>query len=402
MKSKSEKLNLSKTSIIGLGYFSINVTLCLYGPFVPLFINQYTNSKFIIGLITMIGYVIGALFQPYFGAMSDKTSNRFGKRKPFLLIGMPLSALFFVLIPYEGNFLSLVLFIIGFNFMLSVYRVPAMSIMADQTPEKFWNKANGIINFLGGIGALIAYFVGSKLYDMDKHYPFILVAVILIICVIMINLFINEKSPAVNIKKEEHISVLTSCYEIMKDKDKSAVLLLFSIFFRFMGYNGIETFLTLYGTKYLHISASNAALLLGVMALSFIIFAIPSGIVASKIGRKKAITVGLLFMFLTFILDAITQDFTVIALLSPFGGLGYALININAYPMLLGMAGDKKIGVYTGLYYFAYSIAAIIAPPLFGKFIDSLGYGSMFYVSCILLLFALFSFIFVKGNETNG
>lgn len=399
MENTSEKFSYFKTGIIGLGYFSINVTLCLYGPFLPLMLNRYTNSKFVIGLITTIGYLIGAVLQPYFGAKSDRTSSKFGKRKPYLLIGMPLSALFFVLIPYEGSFFSLLMFIIGFNIMLSVYRVPAMSIMADQTPKEYWNKANGIINFIGGIGALIAYFIGSLLFDMNKHYPFILVLCLLLISVIIINCLIDEKHVVKNVVETEKVSVVRAFIEIAKDKDKSAMLLLLSIFFRFMGYNGIEAFLTLYGTRYLKVSASSAAILLGLMALSFIIFAIPSGIIASKIGRKKAITLGIVFMTSVFLIDAITQKYLIIALLSPLGGFGYALININAYPMLLNMGGQKKVGMYTGLYYFSYSIATIIAPVLFGEILDVFGYGTMFFISATLLIITLLSFVFVKEES---
>lgn len=400
MNSDGERLNYSKTLIIGLGYFCINISLCLYGPFIPLFINNYTDSKFVIGLITTIGYIIAALFQPYFGALSDKTTSKVGKRKLYLLIGMPLSALFFLLIPYEWSFISLVIFIIGFNFALSIYRVPSMSLMADTTPEKHWNTANGIINFLGGIGALFAYFVGAKLYEKDKHYPFIMVAAVLILSVILIYSFIKEKSNIIE-KKDKEIGVINSFKEIMKNEDKSPLYLLFSIFFRFMGYNGAETFITLYGLHYLHIKAGDAAILLGIMALSFIIFAIPSGILASKIGRKKAITLGLSLLFCAFLIDALFGSFIVIALMGPIAGLGYALININAYPMLLGMADKNRIGVYTGLYYFFYSIAAILAPPLFGKFIDVMGYGVLFFISCVLLLFAMLCFMFVKESDVN-
>jgi MFS family permease len=349
----------------------------------------------------MIGYIIAAIFQPYFGALSDRTSTRIGKRKPFLLIGMPLTAIFFLLIPFESSFTSLLIYIIGFNLMFSVYRVPSMSLMPDVTPKKFWNTANGIINLIGGIGALISYFVGSMLYEIDKHYPFILVSVVLLICFFIIHFLIKEDLKAADEKKDKPMGALTAFKEILIDRDKSVLFLLFSIFFRFMGYNGIETFITLYGVNFLNVKAGDAGILLGIMALSFIIFAVPSGMIATKIGQKKTVIIGLILLTLVFLVDALAGSFLVIAVLGPFVGFAYALVNINAFPMLLGMGGEKKIGVYTGLYYFAYSIAYIIAPPLFGKIIDILGFGAMFYVSCILLICAILAFAVVKERMAD-
>jgi MFS family permease len=67
--------------------------------------------------------------------------------------------------------------------------------------------------------------------------------------------------------------------------------------------------------------------------------------------------------------------------------------------MLIDMGGDKKVGVYTGLYYFFYTLAAIAAPTFFGWFINWLGYTSMFYVSSAFILLAVLCTFGVKRGE---
>lgn len=163
-----------------------------------------------------------------------------------------------------------------------------------------------------------------------------------------------------------------------------------------MGYNGLEAFITLYGIHYLKISTGSSAILLGIMALSFIIFAIPSGIIGTKIGKKKAVMLGLIIFCVAFFVDGIFSSFIVIAVVGPFVGFAYAMVNINVYPMLLDMGDKNENGTYTGLYYFFYSIASIVAPSLFGLIIDLIGYGVLFYVSGFNIILAIICFAFVK------
>jgi MFS family permease len=92
---------------------------------------------------------------------------------------------------------------------------------------------------------------------------------------------------------------------------------------------------------------------------------------------------------------------TYIAILLGVGGIFWALININSYPMVVEMTSENKIGAYTGLYYFFSSLAAITGPPLLGFIIDYVGYGSLFLISVSFLLMALITMTFVKKGESE-
>jgi len=83
---------------------------------------------------------------------------------------------------------------------------------------------------------------------------------------------------------------------VLTDKDKSALRLFLAIFFWFVGYAAVEAFFTLYANKHLGLNEGDSATLLSVLPLLFVIFAIPSGIVASKIGRRVTISIGLVMM----------------------------------------------------------------------------------------------------------
>ncbi len=392
------KVNYANTFLLGLGFFCISITWSLYNSFVPIFLNKYISSAFVIGLIMTFDNIAAITLQPFFGALSDRTNTKFGRRMPYLLIGIPVSAAFFALIPYEFSLISLIGIVMCFNISMSIYRAPTIALMPDLTPSPLRSKANGIINFMGGFGALLAYFVGSRIYDYDKHMPFMGTSLLMIFAILILYKAIKEPA-APALEDKEPSGIISAFKEILSDKDKSALFILFAIFFWFIGYQGIETMFTLYGVKYLGIKESAAALTLGFFSVSFLIFAIPSGFIATRIGRKKTIKIGLVGLMLVFAAILFSKDITIIRGLMLIGGIFWAFVNINSYPMVVEMTTDNKIGAYTGLYYLFSSMSAILGPPLFGKLIDLVGYGVLFILALCFFLLAFICITYVKKGE---
>lgn len=394
------KLNYKNTFLLGFGFFCISIVWPLYNAFVPVFLSKYLSSALLIGFVMTFDNIAAITLQPFFGALSDRTWSKRGRRMPYLMIGIPLSALFFTLIPFEFSFISLIVIAMGFNIMMSIYRAPTVALMPDLTPSEHRSKANGIINLMGGLGAVMALFIGPMLYDMNRVYPFIAAAIVMLIALFILMKTIKEPEKAAK-ADEEHVGIIKAFLEVIKDKDKSALLLLIAIFFWFVAYQGVEALFTLYGVKYLGIKESAAAFLLSFFSLTFLIFAIPSGFIATKIGRRKTIMTGITGLLVVFMLITFFRNTTYIAVLLGIGGIFWSLININSYPMVVEMTSDNKIGAYTGLYYFFSSLAAITGPPLLGFIIDFVGYGSLFIISISFLLLALVTMMFVKKGEST-
>ena len=112
---------------------------------------------------------------------------------PYILIGMPISALLFSLYLYN-SLATLMITIIIMNFMMSVYRAPTVALMPDITPSPLRSKANGIINFMGGLAAVIAYLFGGLLYRTNPSYPFHLSTVVMLMALFILFVFIKENT----------------------------------------------------------------------------------------------------------------------------------------------------------------------------------------------------------------
>ena len=72
------------------------------------------------------------------------------------------------------------------------WRTPVVAFMPDITPSPFRSQANGIINFMGGVGSIVATLGGSRLYAMNEAYPFWLGSALVIIAVLLLFAFVRE------------------------------------------------------------------------------------------------------------------------------------------------------------------------------------------------------------------
>ena len=228
----------------------------------------------------MIGFFmtldnIAALFiQPPVGAWSDRLRTPIGRRMPFILIGAPIGALVFGLIPLASVLPLFVACTTTLLLSMALWRTPVVALMPDITPSPKRSQANGIINFMGGIGSIIAFLGGSTLYKMNPAYPFWLGSVLVIVAALLVFLFIKE--PKVYEEKgEAQPSMITSLREVLQDRDRSALRVLLAIFFWFVAYNAVEAFFTLYAKNHLGLPEADGARLLGHMSLIFVLFAIP-------------------------------------------------------------------------------------------------------------------------------
>ncbi|MBQ4243776.1 MAG: MFS transporter [Clostridia bacterium] len=175
-----EKLNYKRTFLIGFGFMGCMLMWSVYNSYVPVIFRAklteltggnlpaFLSVALLVNAIMTIDNVFGVIFQPFFGKKSDHTHSKLGKRMPYIIICLPLCALFFSFIPVAATVkaagLSIALMmsvIIFFNFTMSVWRSPVVSLMPDFTPSHLQSDANAVINIMGGVGQMIGFVVGT-------------------------------------------------------------------------------------------------------------------------------------------------------------------------------------------------------------------------------------------------
>jgi MFS family permease len=409
------KFNYGKIFLLGFGFFGVSVIWTVYNAFVPLFLaNKFNLSPIFIGFFMTLDNIAALFIQPPVGAWSDKLRTPIGRRMPFILIGAPVGALAFGLIPIAAVLPLFVACTSTLLLSMAFWRTPVVALMPDITPSQFRSQANGIVNLMGGVGTIIASLVGSTLYEINVAFPFWMGSVLVIVAAVLVFAFIKE--PREFAEGEKEPDMFGSLRELMNSEDKSGMRLLFAIFFWFLAYTGIEAFLTLYATKYAGIPEGDAGRLMGHMGLIFVLFAVPAGIMGSRIGRRVTISIGIvgmaLLIFGLFILPAATLAAPVtklpvlgnirgISLLLMPAGIAWAMININSLPMVVDMTNAARIGTFTGLYYLFSTLSAIVGPNLNGLLVTLTGgqYNFIMLISPLFLVVALVLMLGVKRGE---
>lgn len=308
-------------------------------------------------------------------------------------------------------------YLIGFLFILllvlvamATYRTPAVSLMPDVTIKPLRSKANAVINLMGTIGGIISLGLMSFL-AVDYHSYMLLFIVIGLLMIGMLAVFmwkvnepkLVEEMHADAIKygfeeKEEETAEETN--EAMpKDVKKSFLLIIASIIFWFMAYNAATTKFSVYAGDVLNMGYTIPLLIANATAL---ISYIPIGIIASKVGRKKTIIVGVVILFVAFLLGSIANESTKLLIYVTMGlaGIGWATINVNSYPMIVEMSKNSNVGKYTGYYYTASMFAQIITPVFSGLIMDLSGtMRVLFPYSCVFCVLAFITMQFVKHGD---
>ena len=421
--SSKKEFKMSRLLLLGFGFLGISIVWPLYNAYVPIFLKDFNLSSTAIGFVMTVDNIFAIILLPLLGALSDQTRTRFGRRMPYILIGAPLAALTFSLIPLTRSWHVLwlmMLNIIFMNFFMALFRSPVIALMPDITPPEKRSQANGVINFMGGVGALLAYFGGKPLYDANFALPFYVGAILMLIACMLVVIFVKEDAKYrvrnseegikfSNVYKKSYLDIRSNMKDVFASKDRSLLMMLLSILFWFIGYNAIETFFTSYAKYRIGISESTGALILGIFSLTFMLFSIPAGFIGAKIGRKKTMTIGLILLFfvilLTLLMGLGIEDKNLLTMvffiIFAIGGFGWAMINVNSLPTIVDMTTEEKVGGYTGLYYFFSMSANIIAPPLAGLFIDKVSYDTLLILSCVFFGLALITLQFVKRGDVK-
>ena len=159
-----KRISDTKLYLLGFGFFSILLIETIYDNIVPLMLREHyiQDNELFIGFIMTIDNYIAILIIPIIGLISDRIMTRYGKRMPFIMFGMPLASVFLILLPNHLSLLSIILFIIGMNVSMNTFRSPVIALMPDITQSSKRGRANSIINFVGGFGAVTATLLGMK------------------------------------------------------------------------------------------------------------------------------------------------------------------------------------------------------------------------------------------------
>jgi maltose/moltooligosaccharide transporter len=392
-----------KTFVLGFGFLGISIIWPLFNNFVPIFLAELGLAAWLVGFIMTWDNYLNLFVQPLVGERSDRTRTRLGRRKPWIVVGAPLAALFFVAVPALRSPVGIMFAILLTNLSMALFRSPTAALLGDLFPSRQRSTASGIINLMGGLGAIVAFVGGGILYAAGRILPFAFGALVMLAAITLVVLFVREpEAPHPAEPEPGRAGFFSNMRQVLGSGGHSGLLALFSILFAFMGFNALETWLSSFGRFALDIDPGRMSLITSVFALFFVIFALPGGLVGSRFGRRPTMLAGMVALAVLMALGWFVQDQVMLIALFVCTGMVWPLFAVNALPLVYDIGGEARIGAFTGLYYLASNLAAVVGPQTVGILIDLSGsYRVMFLFSALFMALAGICLLLAHRAGTN-
>ena len=408
----------------------------MYDKVLPLILgNSFHMYESVTGAIMASDNILALFMLPFFGKLSDRTSTRLGKRMPYILFGTGVAIILTNLLPFWDNsyasspsnfkFISFIITLALLLIAMSVFRSPSVALMPDITPKPLRSRGNAIINLMGALGGILYLIFSALMYPESKtqnvdhvnYQPlFIFIAALMFVAIGLMLLTVKEPKWA---KENEEIEKQHPEWDLTeKDSGTHAVLpkpvlrsmlfLLASVALWYFAYNSLTTWFTTYVATLMGKQLGFASTCFLITNVGAIIFFIPAGILASRIGRKKTILIGTLSFSLCFVFAYfITTSGSDSALFTMYidffvVGAAWALINVNSLPMCVEMCSGADTGKFTGYYYTASMSAQVVTPVLAGTLLKHISYKILFPYAALFAFLSFITMLFVRHGDNRA
>ncbi len=350
----------------------------------------------------IIAPLMGLIVQPIIGHYSDKTWGRFGRRKPYFLVGAILASIGLILMPQADIFIAflpalwvgagfLMIMDASFNIAMEPFRaLVGDNLRTDQRTLGF-SVQTALIGFGAVVGSWLPYALTNWFGVSNKTsqgivpdnliWSFIIGAAILIISILVTVSTTKEYSPEELASfdtdsdevLEEESSSLWDIVEDFKKMPTTMRQLSWVQFFSWFGLFGMWVFATpaiaqhIYGLPHTDSSSTSyqdagdwVGILFGIYNLvsAFYAFALPY--IAKQIGRKRTHSISLIIGGLGLLSIYIMPDKNWLIVSMIGVGIAWASILAMPYAILAGSISAKKMGVYMGIFNFFIVIPQII------------------------------------------
>ena len=381
--------------LLGGGSFVIGAVSPLYDSYVPPLLERHLGSSALVGGAMGIDNVLALCLVPVVGALSDTTRTRLGRRVPFLLAALPVTAIALAAIPFAERLglLALLLAMIVTDVAIAVWRAPFLALLADLIPSVHRPKTEGVLGVAMCLGAMLVL-GGARSLGAWPALPFALGGALVLGVWILYALALREPAgPRPVVKGTVVIAPFRSLREALTGRDSRAVRFFSACLFFQMAFQSFSSWFTIHGSERFHTSVANASLGFIAVAVSTLVGSMPAGWLGARYGRRRMTLVGLAGMTLACALMHVVPTLSAaIGVLFLFG-LSWSIPVANLPPMAFELGTTARAGALAGVFLLVQSAAGVLGPALVGGWFDLTGSRRALFVLLAVFLATAFSLL---------
>jgi MFS family permease len=396
--------------LYGVGNMAIGMgTIAVATVLLPMQIASLTqsNQTGIFSLILAIGAVAAILTNPLGGMLSDRTTSRFGRRRPWLIAGGVLTVVALLLLAMTSSLLAITLEWILVQIGINLVHMALSAILPDQVPV----RQRGIVSaFANGSGYLLGGLLGQTLVtQFFKAIPiaYTSIAVTIVIMLILFLLVLRD----IPLPKEHippfHIKQIASTYWLNPMAYPDFALTWLVCCLTFLSYTTVVNFMFYFLQDVLHYShlfpgqmtAQGVQTFFAINVGSIIIASLIAGLLSDKQGRRKVFVIASsLVMMVGLLLYAFFPVWSMVIIATVLFGVGYGIflsVGLALASQVLPAAIDR--GKDLGLINAALFLPMVFSPVLAGITLSTLhSYLALFLLLAVGSLIAALLIIPIK------
>lgn len=381
------------------GSLVIGAVSPLYDSYVPPLLQRHLTSSTWIGAAMGIDNVLALFLVPLIGALSDGTHTRLGRRVPFVLAALPVTALAVAAIPFAEQFglVALLAAMVILDVALAVWRAPFSALLAELVPSIHRSKTEGILGVAMCIGAMLMLGSARSLAAHGMSLPFLLAGALVGLVWLVHTALLREPRHERETRPPTARAAIAP-FRSLRDAFSAgggrapqffAACLLFQ-----MAFQSFSSWFTLHGSERFQTTVADVSLGFIAVAVSTLVGSIPAGWLGARYGRRRISLIGIAGMAIACAILHVVPTLTLAVIVLFIFGISWSFPVANLTPMALELGTAARAGSLAGAFLLVQSVAGIVGPAIVGVVFDVTGSKRSLFVLLALFLagaFALFA-----------
>ncbi len=405
MFDRRDKFHTRAGLLIALAIFAQESAWNFYDAQVPAALRQYTTSAALIGLLMGMDNFLGLFIQPWIAHRSDNTRTRWGRRVPYLAIGAPIAAAFYVLIPWANSMVTLVAAMFSFAMVANSFKAVTESLIPDFQAPQHRGKATAIAKIAVAVTVAVSAALSFLLIDKSPHLAFAIPAMLLVVGIGVACLGLNEKTSysayVVAEKPEEpQMGFRELLSDIWNDPDKSRLLLIIGVFAAAGTWSAMRSQLTPYAMEVLHLTRGQAGSVAFPGGIVFMLVAFPMALISDRSRRLVICKSGVLIFVVGCLVAFSSTSVLVTTVGVAISAVGYAAFAVNGIVIMWNLAPSERVmGAYTGIYGIAVAIGSTAMPAVLGLMVDLTSWRQLMLGAALLGMIGFLPLSRVRSDQ---
>ena len=388
----------AKMVMLGVGWFGFEIFWAFHTGLMPLFLRDFTESKFTISLVLSLAGLAGCVVPPVVGYLSDRSATRFGRRRPYIFLGFLGVFLCLLGLPRATAFGMVALLSGWMYFSLRFAETPYLSLLPDITPPEQRSTASGVMHLLGTLGLISCFIVSSALWDDHPNAVFLLVALGSFAFVLVSIAIIKEPVG----EKAESPTTPGPLFYLQSIAEETRALRFFAAQFSWwVGFAMVSSFATLFVVEELKAPEGESFLVLAVFSVVAALFMLPLGMLGDRFGRKGVLSCLVAAWAAAQIVIGFSQNLTHALLTVGISAIPFAGVMVVGLAYMLDLVPRKRTAEFVGFSVISVAAAQIVGPLIGGKLIDVVGYRSVFPAAATSMIVGLILLQFVSARPSR-